>query len=199
MDGYDEYRRSVQERQVLLAQTCRELFDGIERITLEIGCGHGHWLVAYAGAHPDEFCVGIDLKTKRIERARRKSDRLRLENLHFLKAEAGEFLQAMPSELKLERVIVIFPDPWPKKRHHKNRLIQPRFLNALGERTTPGARLCFRTDHRPYFQWAVEHIESHPVWRIRPEVPWPFEKETFFQSILKRHSSLVAVKAAPSK
>ncbi len=199
MDAYDEYRRSVQERQVLLAQSCRDLFDGIEKITLEIGCGHGHWLAAYSGAHPDEFCVGIDLKTKRIERARRKSERLRLDNLHFLKAEAGEFLQAMPSELKLERVIVIFPDPWPKKRHHKNRLIQPRFLDELAERTAPGAQLCFRTDHRSYFQLAVEHIESHPVWQNRPETPWPFENETFFQSILKRYSSLVAVKETPSK
>jgi len=199
MDAFDEYRLRVRERQVLLTQTCRELFDGIEKITLEIGCGHGHWLVAYAGAHPDEFCVGIDLKTKRIERARRKSERLRLDNLHFLKAEAGEFLQAIPSELKLERVVVIFPDPWPKKRHHKNRLIQPRFLDALEERTAPGAQLCLRTDHRPYFQWAVEHIESHPVWQIRPEAPWPYENKTFFQSILKRYSSLVAVKAARSK
>ena len=195
---YDEYRKRVQERQVLLEQTCRDLFDGIEKITLEIGCGHGHWLVGYSGAHPDEFCVGIDLKTKRIERARRKSERLRLDNLYFLKTEAGEFLQAMPSELKLERVIVIFPDPWPKKRHHKNRLIQQRFLDALGDRTVPGAQLCFRTDHRPYFQWAVEHIDAHPAWQIQQGAPWPFENETIFQSILKRYSSLVAVKAAPS-
>ena len=197
--AYDDYLRRVRERQELLLQTCRSLFNGIECISLEIGCGHGHWLVAYASAHRDECCVGIDLKTKRVERATRKAQRSRLDNLYFLKAEAGEFLQALPEGLRIERVFMIFPDPWPKKRHHKNRLIQSNFLDMLQERTAPGAQLCFRTDHRPYFQWAVEHIDAHPAWQIQQGAPWPFENETFFQKILKRYSSLVALRETPSK
>src|SRR5476651_1270177 len=61
-------------------------------IVCEIGCGHGHFLAAYAAAHPDQICVGLDISGERIARAVRKRDRARLANLHFIHAEANEFL-----------------------------------------------------------------------------------------------------------
>ena len=79
-----------------LGATLATALAGREGITFELGCGHGHWLAAYAAAHPDEFCVGIDLITHRVERSVRKQTLGRLGNVVFLKAEATEFLEALP-------------------------------------------------------------------------------------------------------
>ena len=124
------------------------LADGL---TLEIGCGHGHWLTAYSESNPDEPCIGIDLITKRIEKSNRKRERLDLPYLFFFKTEAKEFLENLPDSLILKRTVLIFPDPWPKKRHHKRRLIQHSFLDLLALHSVPNAELCFRTDHEDYF------------------------------------------------
>ncbi|MDR2676108.1 MAG: SAM-dependent methyltransferase [Opitutaceae bacterium] len=192
------------------------------RITLEIGCGHGHFLTAYAAAQPVSlsafhqlataaaarppapadatpasaqapFCVGIDLVGERIERARRKAARAGLEpRLAFLQAEAGDFLASLPAHVAFADIFILFPDPWPKRRHHKNRLIQPEILSALAARSGIGTRLCFRTDYAPYFEDARETLAAHADWEIDPALPWPFEQETVFQNRAKIWQSFVA-------
>jgi tRNA (guanine-N7-)-methyltransferase len=166
-------------------------------LTLEIGCGHGHFLAAYAAAHPGEYCVGVDLITKRVERSLRKRDRGGLRNLDFFKADAFEFIEAMPDAARAATIFFIHPDPWPKLRHHKNRLIQTHLLDRLAALTTPGvSRLCFRTDHAGYFEWAHEKVGAHPAWRVLEGEPWPFEQETYFSKLLPEHQSLVAERVA---
>ncbi|MDR1283585.1 MAG: methyltransferase domain-containing protein [Opitutaceae bacterium] len=189
-------------------------------VTLEIGCGHGHFLTAYAAAHPEEFCIGIDLLPGRLERAGRKSSAAGLANVVWLQAEAELFLEAMrvlPGDgdgavaVVLERVWVLFPDPWPKRRHWKNRLLRPAFLDTLAERMRAGGELCFRTDHAPYFAEARDCVAAHPAWElvaVAADGPgnsngpgnadgtdggaWPFEVETVFQSRAPSFQSLVA-------
>jgi tRNA (guanine-N7-)-methyltransferase len=157
----------------------------------EIGCGHGHFLAAYAAAHPHQLCVGIDISHERIERAIRKRDRAKLSNLHFIHAEARDFLHALPAKVTISDLYILFPDPWPKRRHHKNRLLQPEFLDMVAERAGQGARLYFRTDYEPYFRAAGSLLDAHPDWKIRAD-PWPFEHATVFQSRATQHYSLVA-------
>jgi tRNA (guanine-N7-)-methyltransferase len=164
------------------------------QITLEIGCGHGHYLTAYAAAHPGSFCIGIDLLKDRIARAGRKRDRAKLTNLLFLEAEAREFLDALPPSVVLADVFILFPDPWPKRRHHKNRILQPDFLSALAAKANPGTRLCFRTDYAPYFADAHATATAHSDWKLAPSEPWPFELETVFQSRADSYQSLLAIK-----
>ena len=130
--------------------------------------------------------------TKRIQKAENKRRKRNLSSLFFFKTEALEFLEAMPETLRFRRIIVLFPDPWPKKRHFKRRLVQPAFLDLLHSRSLPGGELCFRTDYGPYFDWAVERVEDHDFWILRDEAPWPFEHETFFQNILPEHQSFLA-------
>lgn len=165
------------------------LADGL---TLEIGCGHGHWLTAYSESSPEEACIGIDLITKRIEKSNKKKKRRDLPYLFFFKTEAKEFLENLPDSLILKRTVLLFPDPWPKKRHHKRRLIQHPFLDLLAARSVPNAELCFRTDHQDYFSWSVDQINCIDSWRIDPEAAWPFEHETFFQNILPEYQTLIA-------
>ncbi len=161
-------------------------------ITLEIGCGHGHFLARYAEAHPERFCLGIDILNDRLERATKKRDRAGLKNLHFHKAEAVELLECLPAGLTLTEVFLLFPDPWPKKRHHKNRLVRPDFLAALAARMVPGGCFYFRTDHAEYFAAGREVLAGHPDWRIEPAAPWPFEEATVFQLKAPAYHSLVA-------
>ena len=162
----------------------------------EIGCGHGHFLTAYAAAHPGELCLGIDLIGERIARAIRKRDRAKLPNLHFFHAEAHDFLSALPADAGLCAIIVLFPDPWPKRRHHKNRLLQPAFLDALAARAGQGTRLYFRTDHRGYFAQATAVLAAHSLWQIDSVAPWIFETETVFQARAPTYHSLVARRTA---
>lgn len=176
-----------------LRKVLAELFASTKQATLEIGAGHGHFLTDYAAAHPGEFCVGIDLLKDRVERATRKRDRARLANLAFLQAEAGEFLAELPPAVLFGRIFVLFPDPWPKRRHHKNRLMQADFLARLAERATVGAQLCFRTDDAEYFAAARAEVAAHRDWVLPADGVWPFERVTVFQSRAAGYQSLVAV------
>lgn len=155
-------------------------------LTLELGCGHGHYLTAYAAAHPGEFCVGLDLLADRIARAERKAVRAKLANLAFVQAEASLFLSALaahPAAPRLGRVFVLFSDPWPKRRHWKHRVIQTGLLDTLTPLTGSGAALHFRTDHPDYFAYAQEVVGAHPQWRLAPveEAPWPFDYVSVFE------------------
>lgn len=180
-------------KNALVACLPADVAAGTRGLTLEIGCGHGHFLAAYAAAFPQEFCLGLDLISKRIERANRKKELAALENLAFFKADANELLLALPETYRLGKIFFLFPDPWPKKRHHKNRLIQTAMLDALAQRSRTGARLHFRTDHAEYFAWSTELVDAHAAWKRLPDAAFPFERETYFQSILPdAYQSLVA-------
>jgi tRNA (guanine-N7-)-methyltransferase len=181
----------TERRRLALGERVRALVPPGSSLDWEIGCGHGHFLTAYAKAHPKRLCIGIDLVRDRIERAVRKANRARLPELHFLLAEAREFLSLLPVGAALSSVYVLFPDPWPKRRHHKNRLMQSAFLNSLAERAGERTRLFFRSDFEPYFAEVSAVIAAHPYWELVDE-EWPFETETVFQARAATYSSLVA-------
>lgn len=176
----------------LLRATLTETLRGHETFTFEVGCGHGHWLAAYAAAHPAESCVGIDLITHRVERSRRKQALGKLANVLFLKAEATEFLDALPEGKRLAKVFILYPDPWPKKRHHKNRFISEANLDRLAAHAAPGATLHFRTDDEAYHAWTRDHLVRHPRWELVADAPWPFERTTFFEDMMKGKRDLTA-------
>ena len=165
-------------------------------ITLEIGCGHGHFLTAYAQAHPKEHCLGIDILADRILRAQKKARRAGLANLAFVQAEARLLLEVLPTSVRFSRIFALFPDPWPKRRHHKHRLLQAEFLDLLAKRAGKGAHLFFRTDYEPYYQDAVATLRDHAAWQLADE-PWPFEFETVFQSRAEVHYSCIARARTP--
>jgi tRNA (guanine-N7-)-methyltransferase len=162
-------------------------------LVLEIGCGNGHFLTAYATAHPEQLCVGIDLRLERIDKALRKCGRASLPNLHFLRGDARNLLQELPADTRLLDTYLLFPDPWPKKRHHKNRLLQTEFLDSLAGRAGQGSRLFFRTDFTPYYDEVREVVATHPRWCLLPPGPFPFEHTSIFQSRAATYHSLSAV------
>ena len=162
-------------------------------MTFEIGCGHGHFLTSYAQAYPEKIFVGIDLCTQRISQGKKKQERANLDNLHFIKAEACEFLEALPNDVVLDQIFILFPDPWPKNRHHKNRLIQQNVLELLAHKSLLGAKMYFRTDHEAYFEWTTKEIAKSPFWQLC-DADWPFEEESVFQKKMGFYQSLVAIR-----
>lgn len=191
-DTRAEYLARVEKRQQELRDSLQALFTHPAELTFEVGCGHGHFLAAYAQAHPDNICLGVDIRSRRIRLAQAKSEKRRIKNLHFIKAEAIETLRALPPKVSILNTFVLFPDPWPKKRHAKNRIMQDPFLLQLAARSLPGSRLYFRTDDQAYFRWTAEVLEHHPMWEPRPTAPWPFEAPSYFQDLLRHHQSMVA-------
>ncbi len=186
-----KYQSLITERRDRLGEELARILSADAPFLWEVGSGHGHFLTAYAAAHLSKTCIGIDLVGERIERATRKRDRAKLPNLHFIRAEARVFLQALPPGLQISELFVLFPDPWPKSRHHKHRVLQPEFLSAVASRAAAGCRLYFRTDHRPYFADATATVRDSVHWELVEE-PWPFEFETVFQQRAESHDSLVA-------
>jgi tRNA (guanine-N7-)-methyltransferase len=187
-----DHRDIILERRRLLRETCAALLDRQPAFVWEIGSGHGHFLTGYAAQHRDRLCIGIDVILERIDRSNRKRERANLTNLHFIRADAADFLAALPANAVATEIYILFPDPWPKRRHWKNRLIEPAFLQAAAQRAGLGARLYFRTDFEPYYRQASAWFAGQSEWRIQPEAPWPFELETVFQRRAARYHSLIA-------
>lgn len=188
-----EYIAHLAERRELLKKELEGVFPPKARFVWEVGCGHGHFLTAYAEAHPEQLCVGVDMIIERIRRGDKKRDRAQLENLHFVRSEAKFFLEEVPADARISSVYVLFPDPWPKKRHHKHRIMQDDFLHQVAQKAEPDARLYFRTDYRPYFDEVEELLLRHADWELLPKgEAWPFELETVFQSRADSYDSLVA-------
>ena len=184
----------IARRRIALREELAPHFAAPRRIVWEVGCGHGHFLASYATQHPDRFCIGVDLSRDRIARANRKSSRAQLSNCRFVQCEAREFLRALSPKTMLEEIWLLFPDPWPKKRHHKNRIIQHEFLEAIAARAGQGARLFFRTDHSQYFAAALEVFVASKTWFITPGAAWPQELPTVFQVRAQSYQSLAAVR-----
>ena len=179
-------------RKAELVKTCSADLADVDRILFEAGCGHGHWLTDYAEANPSMICAGIDLISWRIRKGNEKKAKRGLQNLHFYKAELSEFLGALPGAIRFDRTVLLFPDPWPKAKHHRRRMVQPSFLDEVARRTDMGGEFCFRSDDRPYFDWTVEHLSEHSEWEIDEAAQWPYESETYFQGLMDEYYSVVA-------
>lgn len=191
-----EFLARITERRAALRAELAALLPEKQAIVWEIGSGHGHFLVQYAQSFPAKYCVGVDIIRDRLNRSGKKRDRARLTNCHFVQAEAREFFDALPAGISLQEIWVLFPDPWPKKRHHKNRILQTEFLETLASRAGEDTRLYFRTDHAEYFQAVTLLFPELKTWRLDPAAEWPLEQETVFQARAPAYQSLIAVRTS---
>jgi tRNA (guanine-N7-)-methyltransferase len=189
-----DHTSRIAARRESLRGALLQVIPSSSRFVWEVGSGHGHFLVAYAAAHPKEHCIGIDIASDRIARAVRKHERARLPNLHFVRADAEDFLAAIPKGARLTAIFILFPDPWPKRRHHKKRVMTHEFLGAAAAAAGQGAGLYFRTDHEPYFREAATAIRAHADWKESDPAQWPFEEPSVFQKRAERYFSIAATR-----
>jgi tRNA (guanine-N7-)-methyltransferase len=129
---------------------------------LEIGFGDGEALIAMARRNPDRDYLGIEVHRPGIGRLLIQADALGLWNLKVVCADAVEVLSHSVTDAAFQRVHVFFPDPWPKKRHHKRRLIQPVFAALLTRKLVLGGHLHLATDWEDYAWQMLEVLETTP-------------------------------------
>jgi tRNA (guanine-N7-)-methyltransferase len=129
---------------------------------LEIGFGMGETTSQIAAQHPENDYLGIEVHTPGVGSLLKLIEQENLTNIRIVQHDAVEVLQHMIAPDSLDRVHIFFPDPWPKKRHHKRRLIQPPFVALLCERLKPGGTLHVATDWEDYAQHALEVLTVEP-------------------------------------
>ena len=140
-------------------------------------------MTSFAQEQPNSLYVGIDLRTKRIDKAKSKARKRRLDNIMFMKAEAIEFIGALSNNFIVHNTYLMYPDPWPKARHHKRRLFNDRFLELLLCVTTSDSKLYFKTDHQNYYHWSKDSVARNSNWNFCNS-DWPHHQESYFQKML---------------
>jgi tRNA (guanine-N7-)-methyltransferase len=146
------------------------LFGRRAPVVLEIGFGMGHTTAEIAAARPDTDFLGIEVYTPGVGSLLRALDARGLANVRVIQRDAVEVLRDRIAPGSLAGVHVYFPDPWPKARHHKRRLIQPPFVAELAARLAPGGYLHCATDWAPYAEQMLEVLSAEgfaprPDWR----------------------------------
>jgi len=134
------------------------LFGSNAPVILEIGFGNGEATWQMASAHPEENYIAVEVHQPGVGHLLLKIEEHGIENIRIACADATEFLRNRVPEESLGGVRIYFPDPWPKKRHHKRRIIQPSFVRALASRMRLGAILHLATDWEPYAEHMLEVI-----------------------------------------
>ena len=134
---------------------------GATEVWLEIGFGGGEHMAAQAARRPDVLVMGAEPFQNGAASALRHIDEAGLINVRLHIGDARELLAVLP-DASLDRVFILFPDPWPKARHHKRRLIQAELVAELARVMKPGGRLRFASDWEDYVDWTLERLTASP-------------------------------------
>jgi tRNA (guanine-N7-)-methyltransferase len=155
------------------------MFPEAKRFALEVGFGGGEHLAEQARRHPDTGFIGCEPFENGVAKLLTQVQASGLRNVRVVPDDARDILVRLP-DASLSFVFVLFPDPWPKLRHHKRRFIQTRTLDQIHRLLKPGGELRIATDHTDYGQWALMHLmrdnrfewaaKRAADWRVRPDV-----------------------------
>ena len=154
------------------------LMPGAAQVWLEIGFGGGEHLAAQAARRPDALMIGCEPFINGVASALRHIDEQGLTNVRLHDDDARAVVAALP-DASLDRIMILFPDPWHKARHNKRRLIQPEFAAELARVLKAGGRLRFVTDWKDYAGWALERLIATPglVWLADEKADWTVAPE----------------------
>jgi tRNA (guanine-N7-)-methyltransferase len=154
--------------------TSGEADAGPSEVWLEVGFGGGEHLLWQADAHRHVGIIGAEPYVSGVAKLLSKiASSSGSSNIRIYMEDARDIVDALP-DASLSRVFVLFPDPWPKTRHHKRRFIQTEMLGELARVMKPGAELRFATDENGYLVWALERLTAHPafVWSAQAPSDW---------------------------
>lgn len=150
------------------------IFGNQHPLVLEIGCGIGDFAVTMAARHPDWNYLAIDFYNKGCLKTCRRAERFGLQNIRVVRDEARAFISRCLAKRSLQAVFINCPDPWPKRRQRKRRLVNEQFVATLAEYLLPGGDLYFTTDFADYGidvarmmpqQPLYENVLSPDLWR----------------------------------
>ena len=132
------------------AEICR----GDRPLEVDLGCGDGSFLMDMAREFPERDFLGVERLLGRVRKVCKKITRRHLENARVLRLESRYVTEWLLPPASVSRLHLLCPDPWPKLRHNRRRLMQLDFLEAVRRVLLPGGEFLFMTDHEEYFQWA---------------------------------------------
>ena len=170
----------------------QEIFGREAPVVLEIGFGNGEHLLARAQAEPDKDFFGVEVHRPGAGRVMNRAQAAGLANVRVACDDAVEVLRDWLPERCLAEIVIYFPDPWPKKRHHKRRLVQPAFARLAASRLVPGGQLKLATDWAEYAQHMRATLDAEPLLRslagaagfmAQPEARAPTRFETRGQKL----------------
>ena len=159
------------------------LFPQNQPLEVELGSGDGSFLVEYAGQHPTRNFIGVERLLGRIRKMERKGRRAGLVNLRGVRIESSYFLRYLLPARSAAALHIYFPDPWPKRKHRRHRLINEQFPALAHAALGPGGTVYLRTDDEDYFAQMTTVFEASPRFRrvgTPPDLPallTDFEKE----------------------
>ncbi|HTR43250.1 MAG TPA: tRNA (guanosine(46)-N7)-methyltransferase TrmB [Pseudomonadales bacterium] len=151
---------NVELRSIVEPLALPELFTSPQPLEVELGCGDASFLVEWAQRNPEKNFIGVERLLGRIAKLDRKGRRAGLKNLRGVRIESSYFLQYLLPARSASAIHIYFPDPWPKKRHHKNRLISPGFPEICQIALAPQGIVFLRTDDAPYFAQMTEVFDA---------------------------------------
>jgi tRNA (guanine-N7-)-methyltransferase len=145
------------------------------RLTVDLGFGRGELLLALAQAEPGAALLGVEYSFKRVLKLARRLARSELRNVRLVCDTAEAIVGERLTEASVRAFWINFPDPWPKKRHHRRRLVQPGFVALLAARLVPGGELHAATDHAEYAEQMHLVLSAEP--RLENALGAPFVPE----------------------
>jgi len=161
----------------------RAVFEKGQPIEIDLGCGKGSFLLWAASTFPQRNFLGVDRLLRRLRRVDRKAVRNGLRNLRLVRLEAAYLVAKLIPDASVSAYHILFPDPWPKRRHHARRLISSDFLTETHRTLANDGAVNCATDHAEYFEWiqlafrnSGRFAESAPL-VFPPEAQTDFEKE----------------------
>jgi tRNA (guanine-N7-)-methyltransferase len=160
---------------------------------VDLGCGDGRFLIGMAKHYPERNFLGVERLLGRVRKVCRQIRKADLTNVRALRLETGYALSHLLPPGLADRAHLLFPDPWPKRKHQRRRLMcQPAFLRAVHALLKPGGEFLFKTDHEGYFEAAEETLASIDFFE---RVDWPaeafFYPVTDFESLWQSEGRLI--------
>ena len=136
-----------------------DIFGNDHPLEIDLGCGDGSFLIDMARHYPERNFLGIERLLGRVRGVCKRIQELGLSNVMVLRLESQYALEYLLEPHSVSRLHLLCPDPWPKARHHKRRLVQQEFLQILQKTLKPGGEFLFKTDHPEYYKWVLEQVE----------------------------------------
>jgi len=168
-------------------------------LEVELGCGDSSFLVEYARLHPEKNFIGVERLLGRIQKLSRKGGRAGLANLMGVRIESSYFLEYLLPEHSVSALHIYFPDPWPKRKHRRHRLINERFPGIASKTLLRGGKIYLRTDDANYFEQMLEVFAANASFQpiSTPDelasLQTDFEKDFEARGIRTLRSAYVAV------
>ena len=156
---------NIELRSILEPLNIAEYFPTVQPLEVELGCGDASFLVNHAKAHPERNFIGVERLGGRIRKLDRKGRRAGLTNLRGVRIESSYFLEYLLPPKSAAALHIYFPDPWPKRKHLKNRFINERFLEIAQRVLTGDGIVYLRTDHEDYFEQMTTVFAASNVFR----------------------------------